>query len=416
MSTDPEPFDPQIARLLDDYANAALSAPSRRTPAGRTNDRPRRSGRRLRVGALAAMFVLGSATAAVAATAGGIIGFGTPRLAPGEPPPATPVASIGQPDVSGQLESGWVFAVDAADVAEMAEVLLIDPSRGRVASRYPTGYDPEIAISPTGDVLYIASSFESESTLRAIDPKSGTELFAVPFPDRMMHTLPPVRSNLVVSQDGRWLFGAVLRILAPGKDEIAVAVFDLQSREWTDELPVPGCVSPWLLSRASGLAVVCPHDGRVFDLSASRGGLAVDRAAAVGKTAAGAAVTRNGLLVVSETGEVRSTSAPSGVRIARLRDATVWPGAVVAVGDGSRLVIGIRGGLDVQGAVSLTEVGDDGEIASTRELDAPIWSLVGANDRLYATSGGALVVLDVTLGALARIEVGEFLAQPVVVP
>jgi DNA-binding beta-propeller fold protein YncE len=416
VSTDPEPFDPQIARLLDDYAKAVSSAPSGRMPAGRMHGRLHRSGRRLRLGALVTIFVLGSATAAVAATAGGIIGFGTPRLAPGEPPPATPVASIGQPDVSGQLESGWVFAVDAADVADLAEVLLIDPAGGRVASRYPTGYDPEIAISPAGDVLYIASSFESESTLQAIDPKSGSELFSVPFPDRMMHTLPPVRSNLVVSQDGRWLFGAVLRILAPGKDEIAVAVFDLQSRKWTDELPVTGCLSPWLLARESGVVVVCPHDGRVFEMSTSRGKLTVDRAAPVGKTAAGAVATRDGLLVVSETGEVRAANATSDVRIGRVSDATVWPGAMVAVGDGSRLVIGIRGGLDVQGAVSLTEIRDDGKVASTHELNAPVWSLVGASDRVYATSGGALIVLDTTLRELARIEVGEFLAQPVVVP
>lgn len=143
MSDHPEPDDPHLSRLLADYADSLSTRPSERANGGHARLASKRSGlRRLRAGALVAAFVFGSVTVAAAATVGGIIGFGTPRQDPGEPPPPTPAEPIGRPQVSGELERGWVFAVDGAEVVQNAEVVLIAPIVGRVASRYPTGYDP----------------------------------------------------------------------------------------------------------------------------------------------------------------------------------------------------------------------------------------------------------------------------------
>lgn len=268
-------------------------------------------------------------------------------------------------------------------------------------------------------MLYVASSFDGQSTLRAIDPRSGSELFAVPFPDRTMHTLPAVRSNLVVSGDGRWLFGSTLRILAPGKDRTALAALDTQNRAWTDDLAVPGCLSPWLLPREAGVTVICSHDGYVLDVSVTDRDLKVEREAAMGRTISGAARVRDGLFVVSNGGQLRvaDPTSPKGVEIGRLRDAgDVWPGGVASMGDGSRVIIGVRGGLDIQGAVALTVVGDDGKVAGTLELDTPIWSIAGAGDRICATSGGTLIILDADMTELGRTDAGAFLSQPLVVP
>lgn len=74
------------------------------------------------------------------------------------------------------------------------------------------------------------------------------------------------------------------------------------------------------------------------------------------------------------------------------------------------------GGLDVQGAVALTAIGADGKVVGTRQLDTPLWSLVGANERVFGTSGGTLIVFDADLNKRARINVGTFLSQPAVVP
>ena len=417
MSADLEPDDPQLSRLLAEYADSFMSD---RANAAHAHPASRRSIlRRLRASALVAAFVFGSVTVAAAATAGGIIGFGTPRQDPGQPPAPTPAQPIGRPQVTGELERGWVFAVDGADVAENAEVVLIDPVAGQVVSRYPTGYDPEIAISPKGDVLYVASSFDGESTLRAIDPRSGSELFAVPFPHRMMRTLPAVRSNLVVSGDGRWIVGSTLRVLAPGKDHTAVAALDTQSRTWTDELTVPGCLSPLLLARESGATVICGHDGRVLDLSVVDGKVKAERERAFGSTIAGAARVRDGLFAVSDDGVLRVAGATSlrGAEIGRLRDSpAVWPGGVDAAKDGTRVVIGVRGGSDTQGAVALTVVSDDGGETGAWELETPIWSIAGAGDRIYATSGGTLILFDEDMTSLGRTDAGAFLSQPLVVP
>ena len=52
-------------------------------------------------------------------------------------------------------QTGWLYVIDATTAR--SRILLFDPERGGVAGTILTGYNPDIAVSPRGDRLYLAS-------------------------------------------------------------------------------------------------------------------------------------------------------------------------------------------------------------------------------------------------------------------
>jgi len=415
MTGETDPFDPELDRLLNDYA-ASVAEGTPRYAADRPQRRPAR--RALRLGVLMTptfALLLGGVTVAAAAT-GGIIAFGWPAFAPGPAGTAPPPASLGAPQLGGVASAGQIFVVDGADVAEPAAVLLIDPVAKRVVSRFPTGLDPDIAVSNDGGVLFVAESDGSRSTLRAVDTGTGSTLFKVPFPDRMMHTLPPVRSGLALSGDGRWLYAATLRVTEPGQDTTGLVALDTTTHAWTKEVDLGSCLSPWLSAQEHGVVVACPHDGRVLDITASDGALAVTKTAQSGSSLPAVASDPSGLALISGNGELRRRSAATQTVIAEKTiddKADVWQGGLAVVPDGA--VVASRVGLEPQGATDLSLFDKDGARAASRSFTEPIWSLTSAGDEIVATSGGKLLVLDRSLNTITEIDAGAFLSQPLVV-
>ena len=194
MTGDSDPYDPELDRLLNEYATS-VGEQSARVRANRRQKRPARRAIRWGVHAFtpALVLMLGGVTVVAAAT-GGFIAFGWPAIAPGPAETAPPPASIGAPVLGGVASPGRIFAVDGSDVAEPAAVVLIDPSEKRVVSRFPTGLDPDIAISRDGGILYVAESDGSRSTVRAIDTRAGSDLFkdSVSRPDDAHASARPV--------------------------------------------------------------------------------------------------------------------------------------------------------------------------------------------------------------------------------
>lgn len=417
MTGESDPYDSELDRLLNEYAaSAAEQAP--RAPADRRRKRPPRRAIRLGVHALtpALALLLGGVTVVAAAT-GGIIAFGWPAIAPGPAETAPPPASIGAPQLGGVASPGRIFAVDGADVAEPATVILIDPDQRLVVSRFPTGLDPDIAISRDGGVLFVAESDGTQSMVRAIDTRTGSEIFNVPFPDRMMHTLPPVRSGLALSENGRWLFAATLRITEPGQDTTGLVALNTTTHSWTKEIDLGSCLSPWLVAQQSGVIAACPHDGRVFDVAASGEGLAVTRRSQSGSALPAVASDSSGLALITGDGEWRQrTDATQAVIADKTIDEKeeVWQGGLVVVPHGA--VVASRVGLDPQGATELSLFDKGGAPVMSRSFDKPIWSLARAGELIIATSSGTVLLLDGSLNTVESIDAGSFVSQPLVVP
>lgn len=415
MTGESDPYDSELDRLLNEHA-ASVAA---QAPRDTTDRRQRRPPRALRWGVHAitpaVVLLVGGVTVAAAAT-GGIIAFGWPTIALGPAGTAPPPASIGAPQLGGVPSAGRIFVVDGSDVAAPAAVLLLDPGEKRVVSRFPTGLDPDIAVSDDGGTLFVAESDGSRSTVRAIDTRTGSDLFKVAFPDRMMHTLPPVRSGLALSRDGRWLYAATLRITQPGQDTTGLVALDTTTHSWTKEVDLGACLSPWLVTQQGGVAAACPHDGRIFDVASSANGLSVTKTSQAGSSLPAVASDSSGLALVTTEGELRQRTEATVVVLAdRTIDekAEVWQGGLAAVPAGN--IVASRIGLDAQGATELTLFDKNGAQVASRSMKEPIWSLTNAGDQIIATSGGELLILDDSLNTVTSMDAGTFLSQPIVV-
>ena len=93
-------------------------------------------------------------------------------------------------------QKGWLYVVDLGPLEP--RVLLFNPDRGEVAGTIRTGYNPDIALSPSGDRLYLASGVEgcggsNCDLLAVIDTRAGRVLSTTPIPDRVLYKLNPDR-------------------------------------------------------------------------------------------------------------------------------------------------------------------------------------------------------------------------------
>jgi hypothetical protein len=151
--------------------------------------------------------------------------------------------------------TGWLYTLDTQSGSDhpSARVWLLDPESGKVMGSIRAGDQPDIALSPDGARLYIASGERETGELSVIDTGNGA-IRHVPFPNRVLYTpwyatLPPFAS-MTLSVDG-----GALRILAPKpfppeKAESQVFTFDTASLRF-----LPAAVS---LGTCGGLAGFVP--------------------------------------------------------------------------------------------------------------------------------------------------------------
>jgi DNA-binding beta-propeller fold protein YncE len=148
---------------------------------------------------------------------------------------ATTASAGAEPDRVVEIESwqpprpGWLYVVDAT--AAESRVFLFDPERGEVAGIIRTGYNPDIAVSPRGDRIYLASVVSdcgqsNCDLLTAIDTQSGRILSTTPIPDRVHYKVHPTSSRMSVSADGRTVYLLKWQGLPSGETPVALAAFD----------------------------------------------------------------------------------------------------------------------------------------------------------------------------------------------
>jgi len=107
--------------------------------------------------------------------------------------------------------SGWLYIVDSNNGNLEAQVLLVDPSAGRIVRVFKTGMNPDIALTPDGTRLYLASArVTPEGTaneeLSVIDTSNGASLLTVSNAKRNTYNVVPPSSSLAISPNGRWLY------------------------------------------------------------------------------------------------------------------------------------------------------------------------------------------------------------------
>jgi hypothetical protein len=134
-------------------------------------------------------------------------------------------------------QTGWLYVVDAT--AGRSRIFLFDPERGEVTGTILTGYNPDIAVSPRGDRLYLASHMarcgqSNCDQLAVIDTHAGRVLSTSPIPDRVFYKMYPVSSRMAVSSDGRTVYLLKWQGVPSGDTPVALAAFDTVRERFLD--------------------------------------------------------------------------------------------------------------------------------------------------------------------------------------
>jgi hypothetical protein len=94
--------------------------------------------------------------------------------------------------------TGWLYVIDAT--SGESRIFLFAPEHGEVRGAIQTGHNPDVALSPRGDRLYLASDFygcgqPNCDRLAVIDTQAGRVLSTTPIPDRVHYKRYPTSSR-----------------------------------------------------------------------------------------------------------------------------------------------------------------------------------------------------------------------------
>jgi hypothetical protein len=173
------------------------------------------------------------------------------------------VAIVGAQSAYVTPRSGWLYVVDSNKYGDEGRLHIVNPDEGRIVWSRMTGHLPDIALSPDGSRLYLASSVLEGDLLRGhleiIDTATGLTVQDLPNPDRAVSTLPSYMSRMAMSPDGRWLFQFKMNN-APGNATYYVDTFDTERGAFlARNTPTPLCAWPTLLpsSESGRLTILC---------------------------------------------------------------------------------------------------------------------------------------------------------------
>jgi hypothetical protein len=162
----------------------------------------------------------------------------------------------------------YIVDSDRGSFDSHERLFALDPERKQIVRNYATGARPDIALSPDGTRLYVASESRvpegpegaGAGRLDVIDTATGAIVVSVGDPNRWVAMGPLYGSEMALSADGHWLY--VYR-LAPGPEHTVsefVAIFDTATNKFLpDTIPLSKCgaslLVPWPNGRA--LSAVC---------------------------------------------------------------------------------------------------------------------------------------------------------------
>jgi DNA-binding beta-propeller fold protein YncE len=179
--------------------------------------------------------------------------------------------------------SGWLYIVDTKRGATTGQVLVLDPEQGRVVKTFATGMSPDIALSPDGKYLYVASTRQGQADqpareeLSIIETASGRVTQTVDNADRAYYNVQPAYSNMAFSPSGRWLYVSKLALVGPQTILYWVATLDTRTNKFLpDKAEIHNCGSTQLLplDKERQLQVVCTDTMDVRAVKIMPGGAA----------------------------------------------------------------------------------------------------------------------------------------------
>jgi hypothetical protein len=163
----------------------------------------------------------------------------------------------------GPLRHGLLYVLDPNDMKPESHVLVVDPTEGRIVRTFSAGFQPDMALSPDGTRLYLASTSapadgRSQGYLDVIDTATGSVIRRVANPDLRGFNTPQYPSQMAISPSGRWLHFFKARS-GNSPDTSYIATFDTLRGEFVPgKAPVPGCEGALLaLPKDRQLAVLC---------------------------------------------------------------------------------------------------------------------------------------------------------------
>lgn len=131
-----------------------------------------------------------------------------------------------------------LYVADTHDSTH-GSIEVYDPSTGRRLKTLPTNYSPEIAVSPNGKLLFVIESDvqASRTTHHLLVYNTGNFklLKSIPLSHRSLYNVRPSSAELVVSEDGRYVYLLRTETLGNDKANYSVAVYDVEKGEFLPE-------------------------------------------------------------------------------------------------------------------------------------------------------------------------------------
>jgi WD40 repeat protein len=118
-------------------------------------------------------------------------------------------------------QAGWIYVLDSNYLQDTSQILLLNPVQRIVVEAVQSGYAPDMALSPDGKHLYVASG--APGVISVVDTNTGGTIQRFPANDRIVQVLAPGVQIMTVSPTGRWV-GVVER--SDVDVTYSIAIFD----------------------------------------------------------------------------------------------------------------------------------------------------------------------------------------------
>ncbi len=297
------------------------------------------------------------------------------------------------------------------------DITVVDPANQQVLHTLPTAYDPLIALSPDGSVLYLTDGALGSQMLSIFDAKDWRVLAQVPISDRIGN-IGIGRPGTEVSPDGKYLYIHKWKILegsqqghpngssSPPTDDWW-DIFDTSTQEFAPNPPhVPDCGIAQAfppLGASSSLAILCHESNALVFVDLPSGNIlgtvstynqaSLDRCASGEDIAAARQapdgtiylVTKGGCVLAVDTGKM---AVKSTFRMDLPADWRVPYDLIALSAAGDRLFVGVGPGTSSDGREIWTFDLQTQSRASTIRLEQSAWGIALSPDGrlLYAVN------------------------------
>ncbi len=156
-----------------------------------------------------------------------------------------------------RAQSGLVYVLDSGGRTDKTQILQVDTEQKQIVRRFATQHSPDMALSPDGSRLYVASTDETSGKLDIYDTSSGKLVRSLDNKDRWLPTSNMYISHMKMSPDGKWLY--IFKYEIP-TDMYYIATFDTTREAFLEgSANLPECLNAVISPSSEGrqLAVMC---------------------------------------------------------------------------------------------------------------------------------------------------------------